>query len=111
MYISEQPPLKLNSVEVCEVIAAVCSEAPSPAANLMTMSSKLSDRNGKPSMDVATSILIKLVIDMYVLLPSIFLLIHVALCSYILHYLLKAECVFKTLKIPQRFNCCPRILI
>ncbi|XP_017247716.1 uncharacterized protein LOC108219002 isoform X2 [Daucus carota subsp. sativus] len=64
---SEQPPLKLNSVEVCEVIAAVCSEAPSPAANLMTMSSKLSDRNGKPSMDVATSILIKLVIDMYIM--------------------------------------------
>ncbi|KAL6977340.1 hypothetical protein U1Q18_026141 [Sarracenia purpurea var. burkii] len=64
---SEQQPLRLNPVEVCEVIAAVCSETPSPNANLMTISSKLSTNSGKPSMDVAVSVLIKLVIDMYVL--------------------------------------------
>ncbi|WOH02547.1 hypothetical protein DCAR_0521936 [Daucus carota subsp. sativus] len=64
---SEQQPLKLNSVEVCEVIAAVCSATPSPTANLMTMTSKLSSSSGKPSMDVAVSVLIKLVIDMYVM--------------------------------------------
>lgn len=67
IYFSEQQPLKLNSVEVCEVIAAVCSATPSPTANLMTMTSKLSSSSGKPSMDVAVSVLIKLVIDMYVL--------------------------------------------
>ncbi|XP_052185086.1 uncharacterized protein LOC127796757 isoform X3 [Diospyros lotus] len=63
---SEQQPLKLNTAEVYEVIAAVCSETPAPNANLMTVSSKLSN-SGKPSMDVAVSVLIKLVIDMYVL--------------------------------------------
>lgn len=64
---SEQQPLKLNPVEVEEVIAAVCSEKPSPIPNTMTISSKLSSSSGKPSMDVAVSVLIKLVIDMYVL--------------------------------------------
>ncbi|GFY83620.1 hypothetical protein Acr_03g0003940 [Actinidia rufa] len=64
---SEQQPLRLNPAEVCEVIAVVCSETPSPNANLMTISSKLSNNSGKPSMDVAVSVLIKLVIDMYVL--------------------------------------------
>ncbi|XP_071705820.1 uncharacterized protein [Rutidosis leptorrhynchoides] len=64
---SEQQPLKLNPVEVGEVIAAVCAERPSPIANVMTVSSKLSSSSGKPSMDVAVSVLIKLVIDMYVL--------------------------------------------
>ncbi|XP_076911738.1 uncharacterized protein LOC143569799 [Bidens hawaiensis] len=63
---SEQQPLKLNPVEVGEVIAAVCSEKP-PIPNVMTVSSKLSSSSGKPSMDVAVSVLIKLVIDMYVL--------------------------------------------
>uniref|UniRef100_A0A5B6ZBR9 SANT domain-containing protein n=1 Tax=Davidia involucrata TaxID=16924 RepID=A0A5B6ZBR9_DAVIN len=64
---SEQQPLRLNPEEVCEVIAAVCTETPSSNANLMTISSKLSNNSGKPSMDVAVSVLIKLVIDMYVL--------------------------------------------
>lgn len=64
---SEQQPLRLNAAEVCEVIAAVCTEAPSPNANFMTVSSKLSNNSGKPSMDVAVSVLVKLVIDMYVL--------------------------------------------
>ncbi|XWS56557.1 hypothetical protein CRYUN_Cryun09bG0095600 [Craigia yunnanensis] len=64
---SEQQPLRLNPAEVCEVIAAVCSETPSTNANTMTVSSRLSNNSGKPSMDVAVSVLIKLVIDMYVL--------------------------------------------
>ncbi|XP_023763748.1 uncharacterized protein LOC111912257 [Lactuca sativa] len=64
---SEQQPLRLNPDEVGEVIAAVCSEKPSPVPNMMTISSKLSSSSGKPSMDVAVSVLIKLVIDMYVL--------------------------------------------
>ncbi|KAL3523792.1 hypothetical protein ACH5RR_016626 [Cinchona calisaya] len=64
---SEQQPLHLNATEVCEVIAAVCSEASAPNANFMTVSSKLSNNSGKPSMDVAGSVLVKLVIDMYVL--------------------------------------------
>lgn len=64
---SEQQPLRLNPVEVCEVIAAVCSETSASNANLMTVSSRLSKNSGKPLMDVAVSVLIKLVIDMYVL--------------------------------------------
>lgn len=64
---SEQQPLRLNPVEVREVIAAVCSDTASPNTNLMTMSSRLNNNRGKPSMDVAVSVLIKLVIDMYVL--------------------------------------------
>ncbi|KAF8365032.1 hypothetical protein HHK36_032965 [Tetracentron sinense] len=65
--ICEQQPLRLNPAEVHEVIAAVCSETSSPNTNLMTVSSRLSNNSGKPSMDVAVSVLIKLVIDMYVL--------------------------------------------
>lgn len=68
MWISEQQPLRLNPAEVCEVIAAVCSETSSTNTNLMTISSKLSNNSGKPSMDVAVSVLVKLVIDMYVLM-------------------------------------------
>ncbi|ESR49274.1 hypothetical protein CICLE_v10030542mg [Citrus x clementina] len=54
-------------LQVCEVIAAVCSETSSPNVNVMTVSSRLSNNSGKPTMDVAVSVLIKLVIDMYVL--------------------------------------------
>ncbi|RZC93283.1 hypothetical protein C5167_030406 [Papaver somniferum] len=64
---SEQQPLRLNPAEVFEVINAASSEASSLKTNLMTVSSKLSNNSGKPSMDVAVSVLIKLVIDMYVL--------------------------------------------
>ncbi|XP_077232882.1 uncharacterized protein LOC143872822 [Tasmannia lanceolata] len=64
---SEQQPLRLNAAEVSEVIAAICSDTPSSNANLMTMSSRLTSHSGKPSTDVAASVLIKLVIDMYVL--------------------------------------------
>ncbi|KAK9682240.1 hypothetical protein RND81_10G060500 [Saponaria officinalis] len=63
---SEQQPLKLNPTEVGEVIAAVCSETLSPNLNLMTISTGLSNHRSKPSIDVAVSVLIKLVIDMYV---------------------------------------------
>ncbi|CAL5322455.1 unnamed protein product [Camellia sinensis] len=63
--ICEQQPLRLNPAEVCEVIAAVCSETPTPNANLMSISSKLSNNSGKQSMDVAVSVLIKLVIDIF----------------------------------------------
>ncbi|GER34903.1 hypothetical protein STAS_11158 [Striga asiatica] len=65
---SEQQPLRLNPVEVCEVIAAVCSGA-SANSNHSTVSSKLR-HSGKPTMDVAVSVLVKLVIDMYVLDPK-----------------------------------------
>ncbi|KAK2359854.1 hypothetical protein QL285_085184 [Trifolium repens] len=64
---SEQQPLRLNPAEVQEVIAAVCSEASSPSTNVMTVSTRLGNNSGKPSTDVAVSVLIKLVIDMYVL--------------------------------------------
>ncbi|KAK4754581.1 hypothetical protein SAY87_002685 [Trapa incisa] len=68
---SEQQPLRLNPNEVCEVIAVVCSDISSSGnPNSMTVSSKLSN-NGKPSMDAAVSVLIKLIIDMYVLDPGI----------------------------------------
>ncbi|AAG51027.1 unknown protein; 24137-33208 [Arabidopsis thaliana] len=65
--ICEQQPLRLNPAEVGEVIAAVCSEASSTPSNQMTVSPQLTSKTGKPSMDVAVSVLIKLVIDMYVL--------------------------------------------
>ncbi|CAH8361963.1 unnamed protein product [Eruca vesicaria subsp. sativa] len=64
---SEQQPLRLNPAEVGEVIASVCSEASSTPSNPMTVSPQLNSKTGKPSMDVAVSVLIKLVIDMYVL--------------------------------------------
>ncbi|KAJ7975837.1 SANT domain-containing protein 2 [Quillaja saponaria] len=64
---SEQQPLRLNPAEVCEVIAAVCSDISSLNSNAMTVSSRLTNGSGNPSMDVAVSVLIKLVIDMYVL--------------------------------------------
>lgn len=53
-------------MEVCEVIAAVCSGTSSTNANHFTVSSKLR-QTGRP-MDVAVSVLVKLVIDMYDLL-------------------------------------------
>ncbi|XP_013624182.1 PREDICTED: uncharacterized protein LOC106330217 [Brassica oleracea var. oleracea] len=64
---SEQQPLRLNPAEVGEVIAAVWSEASSTPSNPMTVSPQLNSKTGKTSMDVAMSVLIKLVIDMYVL--------------------------------------------
>jgi hypothetical protein len=60
---SGQQPLRLNPAEVCEVIAEVSSETYSASANHLTVS-RLNNNSGKPSMDVAVSVLIKLVIDM-----------------------------------------------
>ncbi|XAR72040.1 hypothetical protein NMG60_11018533 [Bertholletia excelsa] len=67
---SEQQPLRLSPVEVYEVIAAVCSQTSSPNANISNTLSTLSKCSGKPSMDVTVSVLIKLVIDMYMLDPE-----------------------------------------
>ncbi|KAL8166811.1 hypothetical protein V2J09_008310 [Rumex salicifolius] len=63
---SEQQPLRLNPNEVGEVIEAVCSEISPSNAGPMTVSAVNSNR-GKPSVDVAVSVLVKLVIDMYVM--------------------------------------------
>ena len=63
VFASEQQPLRLNPVEVCEVIAAVCSETSNVKSNQLTVSSKLR-HSGRPSMDAAVSVLVKLVIDM-----------------------------------------------
>ncbi|KAF9592118.1 hypothetical protein IFM89_011956 [Coptis chinensis] len=60
---SEQQPLRLNPAEVQEVIAAVCLETSLPKSNIITVSSRLSNNSGRPSMDAAVSVLIKLVID------------------------------------------------
>eukprot|EP01018_Ginkgo_biloba_P020488 Gb_07792 [translate_table: standard] len=68
-YYSEQQPLRLSSVEVEEVIAAVCSEGSIANANAMTaVPSLMSNQTGRLAVeaaDVAASVLIKLVIDMY----------------------------------------------
>ncbi|CAA6654937.1 unnamed protein product [Spirodela intermedia] len=68
-YYSEQQPLRLNPAEISDVIAAVCSESSSPTANLMTPtpSSRLNNHSGRPYTDVAVNVLIKLVMDMYVM--------------------------------------------
>ncbi|BAT83059.1 hypothetical protein VIGAN_04015900 [Vigna angularis var. angularis] len=64
---SEQQPLRLNTTEVHDVIAAVCAEVSIPNTNIVRASTRLNNNSGKPSSDVAVSVLIKLVIDMYVL--------------------------------------------
>lgn len=68
-YYSEQQPLRLSTGEVEEVISAVCSEGSVANTNTMTpMSSLLSNQTGRLAVetaDVAASVLIKLVIDMY----------------------------------------------
>lgn len=68
-YYSEQQPLRLSTGEVEEVISAVCSEGSMTNTNTMTpMSSLLSNQTGRLAVDtadVAASVLIKLVIDMY----------------------------------------------
>ncbi|GAB2276641.1 hypothetical protein Dimus_011359, partial [Dionaea muscipula] len=66
---SEQQPLRLNPMEVGEVITAVCSESYMPNSSPMIMSS-LNSNGGKPIIDVAVSVLVKLIIDMYVLDPQ-----------------------------------------
>ncbi|XP_028549500.1 uncharacterized protein LOC110099906 isoform X2 [Dendrobium catenatum] len=63
---SEQQPLRLNPAEISEVIAEACSETSLTAVNL-TISSPLAKHNARPVAEVAISVLIKLVIDMYVM--------------------------------------------
>ncbi|KAF8646883.1 hypothetical protein HU200_065689 [Digitaria exilis] len=63
---SEQQPLRLNPAEISEVIAEVCSESTSSASQSIAPS-RLSTQSRQPSADVAFSVLIKLVIDMYMM--------------------------------------------
>ncbi|KAG8079184.1 hypothetical protein GUJ93_ZPchr0007g6397 [Zizania palustris] len=63
---SEQQPLKLNPAEISEVIAEVCSETTSNS-NQFSAPSRLTTQSRQPSADVAFSVLIKLVIDMYMM--------------------------------------------
>ncbi|XP_006645402.2 uncharacterized protein LOC102706703 isoform X2 [Oryza brachyantha] len=63
---SEQQPLKLNPAEISEVIAEVCSESTSNS-NQFSAPSRLTTQSRQPSADVAFSVLIKLVIDMYMM--------------------------------------------
>lgn len=74
-FTSEQQPLRLNPAEISEVIAEVCSEATSNA-NQSNAPSRLSSQSRQPSADVAFSVLIKLVIDMYYSMPHFFLVIY-----------------------------------
>jgi hypothetical protein len=70
-FTSEQQPLRLNPAEISEVIAEVCSEATSNA-NPSIAPSRLTTQSRQPSADVAFSVLIKLVIDMYNFIPFSF---------------------------------------
>lgn len=63
---SEQQPLRLNPAEISEVIAEVCLETTSNA-NQLNAPSRLTTQSRQPSADVAFSVLIKLVIDMYMM--------------------------------------------
>ena len=72
-FTSEQQPLRLNPAEISEVIAEVCLEATSNANQSMAPS-RLSTQNRQPSADMAFSVLIKLVIDMYNSMSHFFIL-------------------------------------
>ena len=74
-FTSEQQPLRLNPAEISEVIAEVCSEATSNASQSIAPS-RLSTQSRQPSADVAFSVLIKLVIDMYNSITHFFLVIY-----------------------------------
>ncbi|KAK8949833.1 hypothetical protein KSP40_PGU006474 [Platanthera guangdongensis] len=62
---SEQLPLRLNPAEISEVIAEACSEASS--MNLNVTISPLLAKHKRPVTEVAVGVLIKLVIDMYLM--------------------------------------------
>src|SRR6185437_1814728 len=74
-FTSEQQPLRLNPAEISEVIAEVCSEATSNACQSIAPS-RLSTQSRQPSADVAFSVLIKLVIDMYNSITHFLLVIY-----------------------------------
>ncbi|PKA52462.1 hypothetical protein AXF42_Ash019088 [Apostasia shenzhenica] len=63
---SEQQPLRLNTIEISEVIAEACSESSATNVNF-TMSSPLTNHNARPVAEVAVSVLIKLIIDMFLM--------------------------------------------
>ncbi|CAN6472476.1 unnamed protein product [Victoria cruziana] len=67
---SEQQPLRLSPAEIEEVIAAVCSEISVTNTNSTLALYKRTSGSGRSIADVAVSVLIKLVIDMYVMDPS-----------------------------------------
>lgn len=64
---SEQQPLKLNPAEISEVIAEVCSGSSASIVNLPAASPPLTTLSRRPPTDVAVSVLVKLVIDMYMM--------------------------------------------
>ncbi|KAF3330486.1 hypothetical protein FCM35_KLT03840 [Carex littledalei] len=66
----EQQPLKLNPAEINEVITEVCNASCTPNGNQLNAPSRLSSQNRQPSADVAFSVLIKLIIDMYMMDPE-----------------------------------------
>ncbi|KAL2632070.1 hypothetical protein R1flu_016756 [Riccia fluitans] len=70
---SEQQPLRLSNAEMEEVVNAVCSEAAGSNGNASALGPTLSNNQaGKPApeaADVAASVLIKLLIDMYLADP------------------------------------------
>ncbi|XP_042434126.1 uncharacterized protein LOC122020315 [Zingiber officinale] len=63
---SEQQPLRLSFAEIHEVIAEVCRESSAPNPNTNNATSQ-SNHAGQPATDVAISVLIKLVIDMFMM--------------------------------------------
>lgn len=98
--ISEQQPLKLNPAEISEVIAEVCSESSSPNVTQLSTPSRLNNHARQPSQDVAFSVLIKLVIDMYVQVNSM------SFTTYILHTLTYWIIMFDKLFIQFDPACC-----
>ncbi|KAJ4779233.1 hypothetical protein LUZ62_063490 [Rhynchospora pubera] len=84
---SEQQPLKLNSAEISEVITEVCNATSVPNGNQINAPSRLSSQNRQPSADVAFSVLIKLIIDMYMTDPET----AGALTLYMLEGILSSE--------------------
>jgi hypothetical protein len=80
-FTSEQQPLRLNPAEISEVIAEVCSEATSNASQPIAQT-RLSTQSRQPSADVAFSVLIKLVIDMYYSISHFFLVIYSPISNF-----------------------------
>ncbi|XP_078429132.1 uncharacterized protein LOC144701249 [Wolffia australiana] len=64
---SEQQPLRLDPTEISDVMAAVCLDTSSPSTNLMTTTPRLNTHCERPYTDVAVSVLVKLVMDMYLM--------------------------------------------
>ncbi|OAE25014.1 hypothetical protein AXG93_523s1190 [Marchantia polymorpha subsp. ruderalis] len=70
---SEQQPLRLSDAEMEEVISAVCSETSGSSGNTLALVPLPNNQGGKlapEAADVAASVLIKLLIDMYISDPQ-----------------------------------------